>query len=59
MNIRKLSDGSWNSSSSMAYPLNQRNVNFEKTSVKYLRVVVSHDSVKIDPAKVAVVYLNS
>ena len=26
---------------------------FERTSVKYLRVVVSHDSVKMDPAKVA------
>ena len=26
---------------------------FEKTSVEYLRVVVSHDSVKMDPAKVA------
>ena len=28
---------------------------FEKTSIKYLRVVVSHDSVKMDPAKVAAV----
>ena len=26
---------------------------FERTSVEYLRVVVSHDSVKMDPAKVA------
>ena len=26
---------------------------FEKTSVKYLRVVVSHDSIKMDSAKVA------
>ena len=26
---------------------------FEKTSVEYLRVVVSQDSVKMDPAKVA------
>ena len=26
---------------------------FEKTSVKYLGVVISHDSVKMDPAKVA------
>ena len=26
---------------------------FEKTSVEYLRVVVSHDSIKMDPAKVA------
>ena len=26
---------------------------FERTSIKYLRVVVSHDSVKMDPAKVA------
>ena len=26
---------------------------FEKTSVEYLRVVISHDSVKMDPAKVA------
>ena len=26
---------------------------FEKTSIEYLRVVVSHDSVKMDPAKVA------
>ena len=26
---------------------------FEKTSVEYLGVVVSHDSVKMDPAKVA------
>ena len=26
---------------------------FKKTSVEYLRVVVSHDSVKMDPAKVA------
>ena len=26
---------------------------FEKTSVEYLGVVISHDSVKIDPAKVA------
>ena len=26
---------------------------FEKTSVEYLRVVISHDLVKVDPAKVA------
>ena len=26
---------------------------FEKTSVEYLRVVISHDLVKMDPAKVA------
>ena len=26
---------------------------FERTSVEYLRVVISHDSVKMDPAKVA------
>ena len=26
---------------------------FEKTSVEYLGVVISHDSVKMDPAKVA------
>ena len=29
---------------------------FEKTSIEYLRVVVSQDSVKMDPAKVAGVY---
>ena len=26
---------------------------FEKTSIEYLGVVISHDSVKMDPAKVA------
>ena len=26
---------------------------FERTSIEYFRVVVSHDSVKMDPAKVA------
>ena len=44
----------WNfSSNTYGLSLKPEKCEFEKTSVEYLRVVVSHNSVKMDPAKVA------
>ena len=52
MNTGKLSVESWNSFGRMAYPLNQRSVNSRRLPSSTL-VVVSHNSVKMDLAKVA------
>ena len=43
----------WNSNNNMAFHLNWRSVNLRKLPLSILGVVVSHDSIKMDPAKVA------
>ena len=49
MNIRRLSDGWWNSNLS----LKLEKCEFERFLVEYLRVIVANNSVKMDPANVA------